>query len=151
MVQWFNYQEIWRLIKRERINCSEWVYKYTYTFAYIYINSIFELYTYMHGILEYMCNLCTFVWILACIFMILSHCSIDMLKLAKEYNLRVKAEETKKPEDIAIENVGKVSILNIYIYFVYFAFYYHTVYMDTWCTHKISLYKSYAVMHLFSL
>jgi hypothetical protein len=63
--------------------------------------------------------------------MILSHCSIDMLKLAKEYNLRVKAEETKKPEDIAIENVGKVSILNIYIYFVYFAFYYHTVYMDT--------------------
>ena len=32
----------------------------------------------------------------------------SMLKLVKDYNLRVKAEETKSLEDLAVENVGKV-------------------------------------------
>ncbi len=32
----------------------------------------------------------------------------DLLKLAKDYNSRVKAEETKSLEELAIENVGKV-------------------------------------------
>ena len=34
-----------------------------------------------------------------------------MLKLAKDYNLRVKAEESKSLEDLAVENVGKVLFL----------------------------------------
>lgn len=32
----------------------------------------------------------------------------SMLKLVKDYNLRVKAEETKSLEDLAVENVGKI-------------------------------------------